>query len=184
MLRNTTERWGSVAKSFHWLIALLIFIMIAVGWTAKLSPRGPLRIELFGWHKSTGMLILGLMTARLLWRLVNPVPVLPPTVKGWEKFVAAATHWLIYAAVFVMPISGYVITSAGNAPFKFFKTFTVPLLVPPDRALHGTAEGVHEWAFWILAVLLVLHISAALRHHFVVKDDILSKMLPGRGKQL
>jgi cytochrome b561 len=179
MLRNTSESWGSVAKSFHWLIAILILIMIVLGWTGVLLPKTPLRVEVFQWHKSTGLLILALMTGRLLWRLVNPVPVLPPTLKGWEKTVAAATHWLIYAAVFVMPLSGYTLVSAANSPFRFYKTFTVPLLVPPNRPLAHTAGNIHYWTFWILAVLLLLHIAAALRHHFVLKDNILTRMLPG-----
>ncbi len=180
MLRNTSESWGSAAKGFHWLIALLIFIMIALGWTGVLLPKSALRIEVFQWHKSTGLLVLALMTARLLWRLVNPVPVLPPTLKGWEKVVAAATHWLIYLAVFTMPLSGYTLVSAANSPFRFYQTFTVPLLVAPNRALAHKAGDIHYWTFWILAVLLVLHIGAALCHHFVLKDNILRRMLPGK----
>jgi cytochrome b561 len=82
-----------------------------------------------------------------------------------------------------MPVSGYVITSAANSPFKFFKTFTVPMLVPPDKALRHTAADAHEWAFWILAGLLVLHAGAALRHHFLLKNDVLVRMLPGPGRR-
>jgi cytochrome b561 len=181
-LRNTKDSWGSIAKTFHWVIAALVLFMIALGWTAKLMERSPLRIEFFAFHKSTGLAILTLMSARLLWRLVNPVPILPPTLKGWEKAVATATHWLIYAVVFVMPISGYVITSAANVPFKFYKTFSVPMLVAPDRALAHSAEDFHEYGFWVLATLLFLHISAALRHHFILRDNTLIRMMPGPGR--
>ena len=179
MLQNTSENWGSLAKGFHWLIAILVLGMIALGFIAQDTPRGPLRVELFTWHKSTGLLILSLMTLRLLWRLVNPVPILPPSLKGWEKFVAHLTHWLLYAALFVMPLSGYTITSAANVPFKFYKLVPVPLLVPPDRALSHQAADVHEWTAWFLISLLGLHVAAALRHHFLLKDDVLTKMLPG-----
>jgi cytochrome b561 len=181
-LRNTRDSWGSIAKTFHWVIAVLVLFMIALGWTANLMPRSPLRIELFAFHKSTGLVILTLMSARLLWRLVNPVPILPPTLKGWEKAVATATHWLMYAVVFVMPISGYIITTAANVPFKFYKTFSVPMLVAPDRALAHQAADIHEWGFWVLATLLALHISAALRHHFILRDNTLVRMLPGSGR--
>jgi cytochrome b561 len=178
-LANTKDSWGAIAKTFHWTIALLILFMIALGWTAHLWPRTPLKLELFAFHKSTGLLVLGVMSARLLWRLVNPTPILPPTLSGWEKTAAKTTHWLLYGLAFIMPISGYVITAAANVPFKFYGTFIVPMLVAPDKPLRHNAEDVHEWGFWVLAALLVLHIGAALRHHFLLKDDILVRMLPG-----
>ncbi|MFO1186047.1 MAG: cytochrome b [Alphaproteobacteria bacterium] len=181
-LRNTKDSWGSLAKVFHWVIAVLVLGMIGFGLYVHELPRGPAKAELLAYHKSTGILILALMSARLLWRLVNPTPVLPPALKGWEKAVAAGTHWLLYGLVFLMPISGYVMTSAANVPFRFFQTFTVPLLVAPDRELFGMAHETHETVWIILAVALALHIGAALRHHLLLKDDVLIRMLPGKGR--
>ncbi len=182
-LRNTKDSWGSLAKAFHWVIALLVIAMIGFGLYLEEMPRGPEKAELLALHKSTGILILSLMSARLIWRLFNPVPVLPPALKGWEKAVAAGTHWLLYAVVFLMPLSGYVMTAAANVPFRFFQTFTVPLLIAPSRELFGTAHDVHEFTSRVLIALLVLHIGAALRHHFLLKDDIVRRMLPGGGKE-
>lgn len=182
-LRNTKESWGSLAKTFHWVIAALVLGMIGFGLYVHDLPRGPLKAELMAYHKSTGMLILALMSARLLWRLVNPTPVLPPALKGWEKAVAMGTHWLLYGLVFLMPVSGYVMTSAANVPFRFFQTFTMPLVIAPDRQLFGVAHDLHESVWIVLAVALALHIGAALRHHFLLKDDVLRRMLPGSGKK-
>jgi cytochrome b561 len=181
-LRNAKDSWGSLAKTFHWVIAVLVLFMIALGWSAKLTPISPLKAELFAFHKSTGLVILALMSARLLWRLANPVPILPPSLKSWEKTVAVGTHWLLYGVVFLMPISGYLRTATANVPFQFYKTFTVPMLVAPDRELSHTMHEVHEWGFWALAALLFLHIGAALRHHFILSDNTLTRMLPGSSR--
>ena len=179
-LANTRGSWGAIAKAFHWVIALLVFCMIALGWYAELLPRSPEKLEFFALHKATGVLILGFMVLRLLWRLVNPTPILPPSLKGWEKAAAIGTHWLLYLVVFLMPISGYVLNSAKNFPFTFFGLFPVPLLVGRDRELAHLMEGVHEWTSWALIGLLALHILAALRHHFILRDEVLRRMLPGR----
>lgn len=179
MLRNTHGEWGALAKGFHWLIAVLVLIMIALGFIATNLPRGPLRLELFMWHKSTGVLILALMTVRIAWRLVNPVPISPPGLSTWEHLAARVVHWLLYAALFVMPISGYVTSAAANSPVVFYRLFPLPLLVAPDRNLHELAEEIHIWTAYFVIALLVLHIAAALRHHFVLRNDVLKRMLPG-----
>jgi cytochrome b561 len=178
-LRNTAEKWGAIAKLFHWLIALLIFGMIVLGLWAVNAPLGPRKLQLFALHKEIGVSIFALMLVRLLWRLANPTPILPPALPGWERMAAHISQWLLYAIVFLMPISGYVVTSAANFPFSFFGAFDVPLLVTHDKPTQDLAEAVHVFGFYILAALLVVHIGAALRHHFILKDDILRRMLPG-----
>lgn len=179
-LANTSEKWGAIAQVFHWLIAILILCMIGLGLWAVNAPLGPLKLQLFTIHKLTGLCIFVLMLLRLCWRLVNPTPILPPALPGWERAAARIDQFLLYALVLLMPISGYVITSAANFPISVFGWFQVPLLVPHDKGIEELGETVHVLGFYVLAALLLLHIAAALRHHFILKDDVLKRMLPGK----
>ena len=178
-LRNTTEKWGAVAKLFHWLIAILVFCMIGLGLAAVNAPLSPLKLQLFTVHKLTGLTVFTLMIARLIWRILSPEPILPPSLPGWEKVIARLTHYMLYGLVLLMPISGYVITSAANFPITAFGLFEVPLLVPPDKEIQENAETIHYLGFIALSGLVLLHVAAALRHHFILKDEILRRMLPG-----
>ncbi|MFZ1991890.1 MAG: cytochrome b [Alphaproteobacteria bacterium] len=176
-LRNSSERWGAIAKTFHWLIAVLVFCMIVLGLWAVNAPLSPLKLQLFMIHKLTGLSIFVLMLLRLSWRLINPTPILPPSLVGLERLAAQTTHWVLYGLILLMPISGYVITSAANFPVSVFGLFEIPLIVPHDKDLQELGETIHVLSFYVLAMLLALHIAAALRHHFILKDEILKRML-------
>jgi cytochrome b561 len=179
LLRNTTDFWGHVAQLFHWLMALLIFAMISLGLLAKNWPLSPTKLSLFFWHKSFGILIFGLVALRLLWRWLNPTPVLPPAMPRWERKAAHITHALLYTVMIVMPLSGWIINSAAKIPFKVFGVWRLPAIVAPDKGLQELAEQVHFSLFLLLVILLILHIAAALRHHFILRDGMLFRMLPG-----
>jgi cytochrome b561 len=178
-LRNTTRVWGSVAKSFHWIIAALIFTQFALGWTAEEWHRSPTKVDLFVWHKSIGILILTLVVLRVIWRLTGRVPELPPDMSPLERRLAAASHALLYVVILAMPLSGWVINSAANFPLKLFWLVPLPDITAPSKDLQELAENVHLTLFWTLAALLTLHVAAAFRHHFVKHDDVLLRMLPG-----
>lgn len=178
-LRNTTDSWGHIAQLFHWLMAVLILAMIVLGLMAKNWPLSPTKLSLFFWHKSLGMTILGLVVVRLSWRWANPTPPLPATLPRWERTAAHITHALLYAVMIAMPLSGWVINAAAKIPFKVFGVWTLPAIVAPDKALQELAALVHFSLFLLLAMLLILHTAAALRHHLLLHDDILSRMLPG-----
>src|SRR5262249_28367391 len=105
-LRNSSDRWGAIAKAFHWLIAILVLCMILLGLWAVNAPLGPLKLQLFTIHKLTGICVFVLMLLRLMWRAFNPTPILPPSLTGLERFAAQATHWLLYGLIFLMPVSG------------------------------------------------------------------------------
>ncbi len=182
-LRNTTERWGAGAKCLHWTLALAIFVMMALGWIMTAWPKSPAKFEMYFVHKSLGIVILALMVLRLCWRLLNPTPRLPKTLKPYERVLAHGTHALLYLLLLAMPVSGWVINSAANFPLKVFGLFNLPPLVGPDKAVQGQAEVVHLWLFWIVGGLLVLHIGAALKHHFVLRDEVLARMLPDQRSQ-
>lgn len=178
MLANTADAWGAPAKFFHWTVALLILVQIALGSAAALWRLSPLKLELFVWHKSTGMLILVLMLARLAWRLANRSPALPPQTPPWERHAAHASHAALYALALALPLSGWLINSAAGVPFSVFWLVPLPSLVPPDEHLEELAKLAHFSLLVALCLVLAAHIGAALRHHLIKRNDVLRRMLP------
>jgi cytochrome b561 len=182
MLRNTSQSWGALAKLLHWLVAALIFVQLALGWTAVNWRLSPTKLELFVWHKSMGMLILVLMIVRIMWRWANPTPALPANVPMNERRAAQLSHGLLYLLAFLMPVTGWIVNSAANIPFRVFWLIPLPSIVEPDKATAEAAASVHLALFVMLSLLLAVHIGAALRHHFLKHDEVLVRMLPARGR--
>lgn len=180
MLRNTLTEWGSIAKGFHWTMAILILAMFVLGWLAAGWPLSPTKIKLFFWHKSIGITLLVFAVLRLAWRMVNPSPALPADSPRWQRCLAGASHALLYALMLLMPLSGWVINSAANFPFKVFGLVPLPVIAPNSKTVQGWAEIFHLSAFWVLAVLVLIHAFAALRHHWSYRDEVLRRMLPFR----
>lgn len=180
MLRNTEHSWGAPAKLLHWAIAVLVLTQICLGWAAVSWRLSPTKLDLFVWHKSIGMLILLVMLARLAWRSANVVPSLPTGMPPWERLAAGLSHFLLYGLLFAMPLTGWIVSSAANIPFRIFWLVPLPAIVQPDKALADQTARVHLALFIVLSLLLVLHIGAALRHHYVKRNDVLTRMLPGR----
>lgn len=178
MLRNSSQSWGSVAIALHWLLALLIFVQMGLGWVAVLWRLSPTKLDLFVWHKSVGMLMLALIIVRIAWRLLNPTPSLPPTTPQWEAWAARSGHMLLYLIMVGLPLSGWLINSAANVPFRIFWRVPLPDIVGPDEAVEAASKQAHLVMFIVLAVVVTLHVAAALRHHFWLRDDVLVRMLP------
>ena len=179
MLRNASDSWGAPAKLFHWVTAALILAQIALGVMAASWRVSPAKLELFFWHKSNGMLILALVALRLLWRLANPPPELPSGMAAWERAAARLSHLLLYALMIAMPVTGWIVSSASNVPFRIFWLIPLPAIVAPDEPTADLVAWVHGGLAALLALVLVAHIGAALRHHFVKRDTVLERMLPG-----
>ena len=175
---NSADTWGAPAKFFHWTIAFLIFLQIALGFAAALWRLSPMKLDLFVWHKSTGMLILVLMLARLAWRLANRAPSLPRETPAWERGAARASHAALYALAIALPLSGWVINSAGAVPFSVFWLVPLPAIVGPDEQVEALAKLAHFSLLLALCLVLAVHIGAALRHHLVKRNDVLLRMLP------
>jgi cytochrome b561 len=180
MLRNYADSWGTPAKLFHWVMALLIFAQIVLGLFAVSWHVSPTKLNLFVWHKSTGMLILALLAARLLWRLSNRVPELPQEMAAWERLGAHLSHFLLYALMIALPLTGWVISSASAVPFKIFWTIPLPAITAPGRTTADLFATIHGWLVTLLAIVLLVHVGAALRHHYVKRDTVLARMLPWR----
>ena len=178
MLRNSAETWGTVAKNFHWWMAALIFAQFALGLMAANWHLSPTKLQLFIWHKSIGMLILPLLVARILWRAASVTPTLPGDMPAWEHRAAQASHGLLYALMIALPLSGWVINSAANIPFRIFGLVRLPAITQPDKQTAELFERVHVGLVIALVLVLVVHVVAALRHHFVKRDTVLARMLP------
>ncbi len=175
---NSRSQWGVVSKTLHWIIVVLIIVQYTLAQVAEDLPLGLQKLQVLARHKSVGLTILGMAILRLLWRWANPTPELPGTLKPWEKKVATLTHFALYLLLFAMPVTGWLMSSAANFPVSWFGVLTLPDLVEPSRDLQRTLHEVHETLFKFLVALAVLHVAAALKHHFVLKDDVLRRMVP------
>ncbi len=188
---RTKTRYDAVAIAIHWLTALAIVAQVIMGWTmTSLEPGSYLQFSLYQWHKSVGMTILALSILRLIWRLLHKPPPLPATMPAWEMRAAKASHAFLYALLIMLPLTGWAVVSASpfNIPTVLYGVLPLPHLpVLPDledkRAAESALALVHDIGGWILVILLAGHIGAALRHHFVVHDDVLVRMLPRFGAQ-
>src|SRR5579872_5716268 len=142
-VRNTSNRFGIVMILFHWLMAILIIAMLALGLYMIRLPIGALKLKLYGWHKELGVLILMLAALRITWRLANTMPIL--TLPWWEILAAKTLHWAFYGFMFAMPISGWLMTSASGLPVSFFGLFLLPDLISPNEHLRVILLEIHRW---------------------------------------
>ena len=178
--RNTTRSWGSLSKAFHWLIVLLIISQWVIAERAD-ELKGLAKLEALALHKSFGMTILMLAMLRLAWRLMNPTPDLTTETKPWERVLAKISHLLLYALIFAMPLTGWMMSSAKNYPVSWFKLFQFPDLVAPAEQTFHQMHDLHHLLFNVLVGVAVLHAVGALKHHFIDRNDVLKRMLPFGG---
>src|SRR5450755_1332245 len=171
-------RYTAVAQGFHWLIAALVVVQFTLAWSADDLPLGARKLALLARHKSFGMTILMLAVLRLLWRLVNRPPALPAGMTNIEMKLARAAHVLFYVLLFVMPVTGWMMSSAKNFSVSWFNLFTWPDLIAPNEQAFTLLKATHDTLSWLLFAAAILHILAALKHHFWNKDDVLKRMLP------
>jgi len=175
--RNTTHAWGSLSKAFHWLIVLLIINQWLIAERAD-ELKGLAKLEALAWHKSFGMTVLMLAVLRLVWRLMNPTPELATETKPWERVLAKISHALLYALIFAMPLTGWMMSSAKNYPVSWFRLFQFPDLVAPAEQTFHRMHDVHHLLFNVLVGVALLHVAGALKHHFIDRNDVLKRMLP------
>lgn len=185
MQSTLSTQYGAVAKFLHWTIAAAVIAMLVIGWVMADMPNGTDKFVLFQWHKSIGLTILVLSLFRLGWRLSHKAPPLPAAMPEWEKFAARATHILFYILIIGMPLSGWAIVSTSRLgiPTRFFGLFSwpnlpiLPGLADKEALNHLLGQG-HGIAAYILAALAVLHAAAAHKHHWLDRDDVLTRMAP------
>jgi cytochrome b561 len=177
-LRNSVDRWGAISQAFHWIIVALIIVMAYLGLTMVDLPNAPYKIRLYTLHKSIGLTILVLVALRLLWRLYAGAPRELDTMPRWQARVAAATHWALYALLFAIPLSGWILNSSTGFPLRWFDLVNLPPIAAKGEALHAVAKTWHEALFWTLVAVALAHAAAAFYHHLIQRDATLARMLP------
>ncbi len=179
MLKNTQNAFGAVSKWLHWIMAILLTGLFAVGlYMTELDYYDALYHTLPWWHKSIGLFVVSLLVLRTLWKLVNVEPQPLSTHKNWEVFLARLIQRTFYVLILVIGITGYFISTAKGKGIEFFTFFEVPALLPEIEEERADLIGdVHEVLAIILALLVALHAVAALKHHFIDKDKTLKRML-------
>jgi cytochrome b561 len=173
-----STQYTRIAISLHWLLALLIVGSLGVGWFMADMPMSVQRLKLFNWHKWAGVTILALSAARLLWRLWHPAPALPTSMPAWQRSASHLSHGALYALFFVVPLLGWAYSSAAGFPIVWFGVLPLPDWVPRSRELAESLKPWHGWAAYTLAAVVAVHIAAALKHHWVDKDQVMARMLP------
>ncbi|MGF6529001.1 cytochrome b [Variovorax sp. PvP013] len=178
-------RYGATAITLHWLMVLALVGMFVVGLYMTGLPFSMQRLKLYNWHKWAGVTVLALATLRLLWRLGHRPPALPAkaaaTMPRWQHVAHQATHALLYALFFIVPLVGWAYSSAAGFPIVFLGVLPLPSFVPVDPVLAEAIKPWHQITAYALAALVVLHVAAVAKHQLVDRDGLLRRMLPGRG---
>lgn len=179
---STPHTYTKTAILLHWLIALMIIGQLIGGKVMMWMDPKPLKFEIFQLHKSFGFIILALSLLRLIWRLLHKAPALPDGMKPIERIGAHLSHIGFYVLMIGIPLSGWIMVSASTTRIttKIFKMVKVPDFPGVTRSeyMEGLTENVHEKLSIIMILLIGLHIGAALKHHFINKDDVLTRMVP------
>ncbi len=179
-LTNDSSRYGVIAQLFHWIIVALIVTQFVLANKAGNLPVGAAKLATLAYHKSVGITILGLAILRLTWRLIGTTPALPPTTARWQAIAAHVSHFLLYGLLLVIPVLGWLTSSARNFPVSWFGLVTLPDFIEPSKAAYEALHDAHEAAAKTLFVIALVHIAAALKHHFIDRDNVLRRMLPMR----
>ena len=183
------KRYGLGARWFHWITALLMFLVIPLGWifaafktkpdqpTVFVAPFPGTPADYASMHKTIGLLIFAIVAGRIIYRIVHRPPPLPGRMAAAEKGLAHATHWLLYAILILMPVSGYIMSSGGNHPISILGLFDFPKL-PISKSQGYVAAVIHVYTQFAVYALIALHLAGVAWHLFVRRDDILGRMLP------
>ena len=179
-LRNSAAAWGLAARLFHWLSALAILFLVGYGWWMTHLVERAGRLSHYQLHSLIGWYVLLLIALRLVWRAGNPAPALPEELPRWERATAHAAHWILYALMFAVSISGWMVADTFRQPIEgnLFGAVPVPHLVS-SRVYREAFEGTHLVLSYVLLALVIVHAAAALRHHFRKKNRVLVRMWKG-----
>lgn len=177
-----TSCYTRTAIALHWLVALGLGATFALGLYMSDLPLSPTKLQIYAWHKWAGVTLFALALLRLAWRLTHAVPALPASMPRLQARAAQAAHWLLYALMFAIPVAGWLMSSAKGFQTVWFGVLPLPDLVGKDKALGELLENVHAALAWTLLWVVVAHAAAAVKHHVVDRDDVLSRMIPALRK--
>jgi cytochrome b561 len=176
-MRSDT-RYGAAARAFHWLTVGMLLVIIPLGLVMGRLPRGLLQDTCFITHESLGLSVLGLTLLRFAWRLAHPAPPPSADLLPLERRASGTVHAALYLVLLAMPITGYLFINFRGITLHYFGLIAVPPLVAQDKPVGDFALFVHTSLQWAIYALVVLHVAAALHHHFLRRNDVLQRMLP------
>ena len=174
-LHNTSSSYGSIAKIFHWGMAAIFTGLFLGAYIMMDMPSSEPKFFIYGIHKSLGILVLILAAARLMWKLFSATPLPAAGTPNWQIFLAKLAHFGLYILMFAMPMSGYVMSSAGGHPVKLFG-LSLPSLISQNPEIAKLARNGHTWVSYAILALVSAHIIGALYHHWIRKDETLKRM--------
>jgi len=181
MIRNTSSSWGSVSRWFHWILGITVIGMLAYGWWMNHIPARADRLFYRSIHADIGYVVLLLMVVRLLWRMINPAPALPSDTPRWQRISAQISHWALYIVTIMVAMLGWAHSGAHKPDYSsWFGLFHVPQITSPDKATADAYEDRHIFFAYVLLALVVIHVAAALWHHFVRRDRVTARMVDGQ----
>ncbi|QJR15146.1 Cytochrome b561 [Usitatibacter palustris] len=175
--RNPNQ-YTRTAIALHGIVAALIVANLLFGLYMTGLSLSPQKLKYFSWHKWIGVTVFMLVTFRLLWRLTHPAPALPRTMPDWQLKAAHVSHVLLYVLFFAAPLSGWLFSSANGFQTVYLGMFPIPDLLGKNKELADVLKLVHKTVVYSLGGLVVVHIAAGLKHHFVDRDDVLTRMYP------
>jgi len=178
-LHNSPTAYGTLARGLHWIMALLMIGLVAVGLTMTDMPDGDPKWALYDLHKGVGVVAFAFFLIRIVWRHVSPPPPLPDHMAPWERTLAHVGHGLLYFTMLALPVTGYLDSAWGGYHISVFGWFEVPMLLAKNEVLFQFAEDAHHFFGNVLILLVLAHAGAALKHHFIDKDNVLLRMLRG-----
>ena len=190
-IRNTGDRWGLLAQTLHWTMAVVIiaaalcvYYITHQDFTNFKEQSTLIFRAVMPWHKALGFFALALVVVRLAWRARDPRPMLPTTMTRWETVASTATHHALYGLIVACILLGWGQVSSNGSVANVFDWFVLPPLAPKDKRLHEIFEFWHFWTSWALFWLAAFHALAALKHHFVDRDSVLKSMWPGAARAM
>lgn len=182
-MNGPAQRYSLTAIGLHWVIALLIFIGFGIGWVMTDIPGlTPTKLRYYNWHKWIGVTVFALACVRVIWRLTHRPPPMPPMPR-WQHVGATLGHALLYVLMIVIPLSGYLYSYAAGVPVVYFGLIKLPAIIGPSPEYKDLFKSIHIALNYTLAVLVFIHIIAALEHQLIRRDSLLARMLPGRTKE-
>lgn len=176
-------RYTTTAIGLHWLMALLILCTFGVGLYMSDLPLSPTKLQIYSWHKWAGVTAFLLALFRLGWRATHRPPALPAAMPGWQQLAAHAGHGLLYLLMFAIPLSGWLMSSAKGFQTVYFGVLPIPDLLGKDKALGDLLKEVHETLNYLMIAVVVGHAAAAFMHHFIDRDDVLTRMAPRHARK-
>jgi cytochrome b561 len=173
------NKYTRPAVALHWLIGVLIIATFSLGLTMVDIPGlTPTKLKYYSWHKWLGVTVLSLTALRLLWRLTHAAPPYPAAMPSWQQKAAGLLHGMLYVLMFGIPLSGYFYSLAAGVPVVYLGLWQLPVLIDPSPELKPVLKALHYWLNMTLLTAFLLHVTAALKHHFIDRDGVFKRMMP------